>query len=133
MTCPEFYSFIKKEFIKDQNFILIDRIQQITSPPHYGTFGTGEVAFCEIILHYSDQRNIIRFISNILSDGIDPYLKIELISITLASPSHPNLAGFFEAKGSVIFKGSMADENNPKELNTSFLMNILNNYHSFVR
>jgi hypothetical protein len=133
MTFPDFYSFLKKEFIKDRNFIIIEKIQQISSPPFYGTYGTGIVAFCEMIIHHDDRRNIIRFIGNIVNGEIPTNLQIEVISIILSSPAHPNLGGSFEAKRYLIYNGSIEDENHRGELNTAFLMNILNNYYSFMK
>jgi hypothetical protein len=133
MTCHEFYSLLREEFIKDNNILLIENIQQIRSRPFYGTYGTGTVAFCEMIIPDNDRRNIIRFIGNIVGGELPMNVQIELISVILLSPSHPNLGGFFEARRYLIFDGSIEDSHNPGKWNIGFLMNILNNYYSFMK
>ena len=131
MTYKEFFSIIKEGFIKDQNFILIEKIQRISTSA-YGSYGNDLFAFCEIINYNNDKRNIIRFVGSGKIAEVPRHIKVEVISIVLESPDHLNLGGAFEAKHRVIFKGSIADEKNPEEIDIHFLLKILKNYHSLI-
>ncbi len=119
---------IRQHFSNQKHCLIIDKIQPITNDQ----YGNNAFAWCEIITCFADQRRIIRLIGFDREDNLAKNIKIEAISLTLKSPSHPNLGGPFHTKHSVVFHGSMIDPENQNELNSILLLNILMNLNSFI-
>ena len=129
MTKTNFQQFIREHFSDKTNCLVIDNIQYITKEKH----GNNSFAICEIINYFDNQRNIIRFIGFEHEENIAKNIKIEVISLTFKSPSHPNLSGPYQAKHSIVYHGSMTDPENPNEFNYKFLLSILQNLNSFIK
>jgi hypothetical protein len=129
MTKNNILELIRQHFSNQKHCLIIDKIQPITN----NQYGNNVFAWCEIITCFADQRRIIRLIGFDREENLAKNIKIEVISLTLKSPSHPNLGGPFHAKHSVVFHGSMADAENPNEWDSKFLLNILNNLYSFIQ
>jgi len=129
MTKTNFQQFIRENFSDKTNCLVIDKIQYITKDQH----GNNSFCICEIITYFDNQRNIIQFIGFDHEENIAKNIKIEVISLTLKSPSHPNLSGSYQVKHSIVYHGSMTDSENPNELNCKFLLNILQNLNSFIK
>ena len=129
MTQVELIEKLKKDYLVDEETMIISRMQPMAKSNH--DFDPETFVFCEIITAFENRRNIIRLSGSRFADGHIPnYVTLEIMQIIFRSPGHPNIHSQVNDFKNA-FTGYLTNDGKDSEFSYTLFLSLLKNINGF--